>query len=92
MSRFKTVTEEEFDLFIGKYPNPLERHIVRICDVWCCGAEHASRKLPPILTYNDFSNGRTYPETSIIARIILNEEFKGYDAYDGERDEFQILE
>ena len=32
MSEFKQVTKEEFDDFVNSYPNPLERHLITICD------------------------------------------------------------
>ena len=53
------VTKAEFDLFVKNYPNELVPHTITICE-------------PPMLTYNDFSNGRKYPEDSIVAKVIGN--------------------
>ncbi len=54
----KMVSKEEFENFIKSYPRQLQRHVVTIVEPYC-------------ITYNDFSNGQTYPETSIVAKTWL---------------------
>lgn len=54
----KRVSKEEFENFIKSYPRHLQCLLVTVVEP-CC------------VTYNDFSNGQTYPETSIVARTWL---------------------
>lgn len=64
MNNFKKVTKEEFDEFIKNYPRQLEKDVSGICE-------------PPLLTYNDFSNGQVWPE-SVVAKVNLYESFPIY--------------
>ena len=48
----KSVGYEEFKEFISKYPRKLE---VDVCHIFC----------PPFVTYQDFSDGKTYPESLV---------------------------
>ena len=51
------VSKEDFDHYINAYPRQLEKDVTGICE-------------PPLLTYNDFSGGRKWPE-SIVAKVKL---------------------
>jgi len=72
------VTKEEFDKFIKNYPNRLEKDISGIFE-------------PPLLTYNDFSSGRIWPN-SVVAYAHLNEmmQGQGHSAYKGEPNDYYI--
>lgn len=52
MEEFVRVTKEEFENFIKNYPSKLEEHWIFFCT-------------PAIITWNDFSAGRKYPETIV---------------------------
>ena len=54
----KRVSKKEFEKFIKEYPKPLDRFVVTMVEP-CC------------IVYNDYSDGRTYPETSIVAKTWL---------------------
>jgi hypothetical protein len=56
-SAWVEVSKAGFDQYISCYPKPLERDITHICE-------------PPMLTYNDFSEGKVWPQ-SIVARVQL---------------------
>jgi len=56
---WKKVSKAEFDSFIVAFPRRLESDVTSICE-------------PPMRTYNDFSDGKVWPE-SIAAKEILNE-------------------
>jgi hypothetical protein len=62
---FQKVSEEEFDLFLKRYPKI-------VSDV------NAAFE-PPLITYNDFSSGEKWPE-SVVARRILNDPDEYYIA------------
>jgi hypothetical protein len=53
----KKVTEDEFNQFVRNYPKALERDI-------------SSAFEPPLVTYNDFSDGRMWPDSVVASRII----------------------
>jgi hypothetical protein len=72
----KSVEKDEFDKFISSYPKPLVRDIARMCE-------------PPMLSYNDFSDGAQWPE-SIVAKVIMQTAMKGHPCYKGEPDEYFI--
>jgi hypothetical protein len=76
MSKWKDVSKEEFAAFVKAYPNALHTDITGICE-------------PPMQSYNDFSDGKTWPE-SMVARITLNTAMKGFPGYRGEPDAYQI--
>ena len=69
---FKTCTEEELRGFVAAYPRPLEMGVAQFCD-------------PPLQTYNDFSDGKTWPD-SVVAKIVLG------SVRQGEKDTHSILE
>lgn len=54
MNEFVRVSKEEFDSFVKNYPVELQEHWIEFCT-------------PPIITWNDFSSGKQYPDT-IVAR------------------------
>lgn len=54
---FKTVTKEEFDLFVKSYGKPLVYDVSHISD-------------PPMGNHNDFSDGKVWPE-SMVTRVFL---------------------
>jgi hypothetical protein len=68
----KIVSKKEFYTFIKNYPSILEKNICGFCE-------------PALLTYNDFSNGKVWPE-SVIASIKLNEN----DSRSSEKNEYKI--
>lgn len=53
-SEYRKVSKAEFDSFLSNYPKPLEHNACHISD-------------PPTCSYNDFSNGKIWPE-SIVAK------------------------
>ena len=57
----KEVTKPEFDEFIRSYPSDLEINIANYYD-------------PPLKTYNDFSDGKSWPD-SVVALVVLNESY-----------------
>jgi hypothetical protein len=71
MNDWKKVEKDELDVFIKNYPNQLVKDVTGICD-------------PPMLSYNDFSDGKVWPE-SIVAKVILN-------TFYGESDNYYIKE
>jgi len=72
-SAWVEVSKADFNQHISDYPKPLEKDIARMCE-------------PPMLTYNDFSNGKVWPQ-SIVAKVQL------YDGseYHGGRDPVYYL-
>jgi len=77
MKKPKIVTKEEFDNFINTYPSKLEVDVMGICE-------------PPLKTYNDFSDGKIWPE-SAVASVVLNTAMVGFPGYNGEPDEYRLL-
>ncbi len=73
---WKTVSKSEFNDFLIRYGEKLERDVTGICE-------------PPMLSYNDFSGGKIWPE-SMVAKVILNTAMKGHPAYNGEPDEYLL--
>ncbi len=55
----KKVSKTQFETFIKDYPLKLEIDVAHIYD-------------PPVKTYNDFSEGKVWPD-SVVAYINLNE-------------------
>lgn len=43
-----------------------------------------------MLSYNDFSDGKIWPE-SMIAKVILNTEMKDFPGYQGEPDDYYLV-
>lgn len=78
MSGYIEVNKEEFENFKLTYQLKhnvtLKSDITGICE-------------PPLLTLNDFSNGKVYPE-SIVAKAYLMD---GSDYYGGETTQYYIL-
>ena len=56
--KYKQVYRDEFVSFIKSWPHNLEWDVTLICD-------------PPLGSYNDFSDGKVWPE-SIVAKIIMD--------------------
>lgn len=56
-SAWVEVSKDDFDQYISDYPKPLGKDIARMCE-------------PPMLTYNDFSDGKVWPQ-SIVAKVQL---------------------
>ena len=56
-NKFKKVDKKEFDVFVKNYPNPL-------------GWDVAGMFEPPVGSYNDFSNGKIWPE-SVVAKVSM---------------------
>ncbi len=73
MSDYKQVTKEEFEKFEEEYGIPLDRDVTGICE-------------PPLLTLNDFSKGKKWPE-SIVAKAYIMD---GSDYYGGKTTEYFI--
>lgn len=79
----KVVSKAEFDDFIDSYPNELAVDVTGICE-------------PPLKTYNDFSDGKVWPE-SIVASVVLfesypKEESGGVYPYVWSENEYRIIE
>lgn len=64
---FIEVTREEYLAFIREYPRKLEFDCIGICE-------------PPLGSYNDFSDGKVWPE-SMVAK-----EYRDWMGDDGEED------
>jgi hypothetical protein len=73
---WRKVTEAEFDAFLAAYPEPLHCDVSGICD-------------PPVASWNDFADGKTWPE-SMVAKRILNTAMRGHPAYFGEPDDYFV--
>jgi len=69
-SRFKKVSKKEYEAFISSYPNELDRNVVLFCE-------------PPMENYNDFTDGKIWPESMVAKRFL---------EHDREDGEFYILE
>lgn len=76
MDEWKKVQKAEFDSFISDYPRRLEKDVTGICE-------------PPMLSYNDFSDEKIWPE-SMVAQISLNTSMKGHPDYQGEPDDYYL--
>lgn len=63
----KECTKEELEKFVKDYPLDLETDVAHMYD-------------PPLLTYNDFSEGRVWPE-SIVAQVVLGSDRGDKDTY-----------
>jgi hypothetical protein len=59
---YKPVEKEEFDSFVKDYPSALEWDVCKIGD-------------PALGSYNDFSDGKKWPE-SMVAKISLHSDGK----------------
>ena len=55
---WKQVTKAKLDTFVSAYPSALRIDVTGICE-------------PPIKSYNDFSDGKVWPE-SVVAKVVLN--------------------
>ena len=71
----KQVSKSEFEDFIKEYPNPLDVDIARMFE-------------PPIKTYNDFTSGKGWPQSSI-AFVKL---YDGSDYHSGRTEEYYIFQ
>lgn len=65
MSKFKQVTEQEFNEFVDNYPNKLLWNVTRICE-------------PPMGNHNDFTSGKVWPE-SMVTKVVLTNGEAYYD-------------
>lgn len=76
----RKVSKEEFEAFEKNFPRLLERNVSGICE-------------PPLLTLNDFSDRKVWPE-SIVAGIHLYESFPkdGQEPYKWSPNEYFIRE
>jgi hypothetical protein len=74
MSEWTKVSNEEFKAFVAAYPHRLVADVAQMCD-------------PPMLSYNDFSGGKVWPE-SMVAKAMLNTAMKGHPCYKGEPDDY----
>lgn len=63
----RTVTQQEFEQFIGSYPTELKTDVVTFVE-------------PPVRTFNDFSTGQVWPE-SVRASISLGAGYGRADNY-----------
>lgn len=61
MSNFKPASKQEFLDFLSSYSETLVRDCTGICE-------------PPLISYNDFSNGKKWPE-SIVAKYHATESY-----------------
>ena len=76
--KLKLVTKEVFDEFVNSYEKGvLVGDVTGICE-------------PPLLTLNDFRNGRVWPD-SVVASIVLDEGLPGEHVEDQRFFEYRIL-
>lgn len=73
---WKQVSREELKAFVSKYPRSLDVDVTGICE-------------PPMRSWNDFSNGKVWPE-SMVAREIMEEFMVGHPAYAGEKNTYWL--
>lgn len=73
MNGYKQVTKEDFEKFEIEFGSQLERNVTMICE-------------PPLLTLNDFSDGKKWPE-SVVAKAYLMD---GSDYHNGKTTEYFI--
>lgn len=74
----KQVSKEEFFKFVKKYPRKLEWDVCGICD-------------PPLGSYNDFSDGKVWPE-SIVSKVKMGKSMYGFYKTKEENDKYCIDE
>jgi len=76
----REVSQEEFNRFIAEYPHPLERNVARMFE-------------PEQLSYNDFSDGKKWPE-SVVAFVVLYEAYPkdGQEPYRWKPNRYYIRE
>lgn len=77
MKKYKQVSKDEFERYISEYSK--SKNIKLVKDI-------AGMFEPPLLTVNDFSEGKVWPE-SIIAKACLMD---GSEYYDGKTTEYFI--
>lgn len=79
MNKYKQVSKNEFEKYIEEYAElngvTLHRDVAGMCE-------------PPLLSINDFSNGKVWPE-SIVAKAYIMD---GSEYYDGKTTEYFIPE
>ena len=75
MEGYKQVTKEEFEDFRDNYRSKLVVDVAGMCE-------------PPLLTLNDFSDGKKWPE-SIVAKAYLMD---GSDYHGGKTTEYFLKE
>ena len=56
--KYKQVSRDEFFSFVKSWPRSLEWDVAGMCE-------------PPLGSYNDFSDGKVWPE-SMVAKIIMD--------------------
>jgi len=56
--KYKEVNKQELESFVNSYKSTLEYSVTTICE-------------PPLASYNDFTNGKKWPE-SIVAKIKMH--------------------
>lgn len=78
MVEYKQVSKEELTAFVQSFPHNLVRDVNGMCE-------------PPQLTYNDFSDGKVWPE-SIVAKVILHSAMWAIPAFAGIPDAHYIRE
>lgn len=66
-NRFRQCTKEELDSFLRDYDGDLKADVSQMFD-------------PPLCTYNDFSDGKIWPE-SIVAQVVLGSDRGDPDTY-----------
>ena len=77
-SEYKRVSKEEFINFINNYPRKLERDTYMVCE-------------PPLITYNDFSTGKKWPESTVAKYWYYDENPEDHYYCAPEEREFYIL-
>jgi hypothetical protein len=75
---WKKVSKEEFNIFLANYPNKLEKDVAYFFE-------------PPMLSYNDFSDGKKWPE-SMVAQVCCNTFMERHPNYKEEPDEYYLPE
>lgn len=70
---WKQVYRAEFEAFLKQHPSPLQR-------------DHCAIGEPPLVTFNDFRNGRVWPE-SAVAKILM---YDGSDYHGGKTPEYFV--
>lgn len=75
---FKQVTRQECIDFVKNYPVRLEQDVAGMFE-------------PPLRTFNDFSDGKVWPE-SIVAKVVLNEDCHGMPGIPDKKNKYYILD
>ncbi len=74
----KSVSKEEYEKYIDKYPRKLVRDVYAVCD-------------PPLITYNDFTLGE-WPNSVVASTHLYSDDVNDYFYVSESRRSYYIAE